>query len=257
MLDDAQIETALRSRSRFQLLQHVASCRSTQELAAASPRDASGTFVEGVFWADHQSHGRGRQQREWHDEPGADLAVTFRVRQPLPEPLALPAALPVVVAEACASHLARAPRIKWPNDLLVDGRKLSGVLVDAGGLGPDTYLIGIGINCNRTCFPADLEATATSLALAAGHTVDRGRLLVEVAVLLDRALEAMATGATEGLLRSYRTGLGLLGQRVRVGIAAAAGVDSVQEGVLTAIDFTTLELDGGRRLALGMVRSLR
>lgn len=252
MLDDAQIETALRSRTRFQFLQHVAECRSTQELAQGAPRIAGGPVAEGVFWADHQSHGRGRQQREWHDEPGADLAVTFRVRQQLPEPLALPAALPVVVAEACAALVALPIRIKWPNDLLVDGRKLSGVLVDAGTLGPDSYLIGIGINCNRTRFPPDLENTATSLALLTGHLVDRGQLLLALATQLDRALQALASGTTEALLRSYRTGLGLLGQRVQV---AAGGTE--HHGILSAIDFATLELDGRLRLPLGGVRSLR
>lgn len=253
MLDDAQIETALRSRTRFRFLRHVPVCRSTQELAGVGGSGSGdGVSGDGVFWADHQTHGRGRQLREWHDEPDADLAVTFRVQQQLPEPLALPAALPVVVAEACAGLLDRPLRIKWPNDVLYDGRKLCGVLVDAGACGPDSYLIGIGINCNRVRFPPDLESTATSLALASGRTVDRGRLLLLLAEALDQALRDLARGAPERLLRAYRSGLGLLGKPVRV----VAGSDE-HAGELTAIDFTTLELDGRLRLSLGAVRALR
>ncbi len=71
MLDDARIETLLRDRTRFRRLVHVASCASTQDLAAAENRAG-----DAIWWADHQTRGRGRQQREWHDDPGQDLAVT-------------------------------------------------------------------------------------------------------------------------------------------------------------------------------------
>src|SRR5688572_25290338 len=95
MATDSRIETLLAESTRFRILRHVASCSSTQDLAQQEP--AAG---DAVFWADHQEHGRGRQQREWHDEPGADLAVTFRATISLPQPLALPAALPVAVLQA-------------------------------------------------------------------------------------------------------------------------------------------------------------
>jgi BirA family biotin operon repressor/biotin-[acetyl-CoA-carboxylase] ligase len=246
MTRDPRIETLLAERTRFRRLLHVASCSSTQDLAAAQPRD--GDFA---VWADHQTKGRGRQQREWHDEPGADLAVTFRVTIPLPQPLALPAALPVAVLQACEPIANRTLRIKWPNDLYLDGRKLCGVLIDAGQGGPDSYLIGIGINCNRVRFPPDLEATACSLALATGHEVDRGALLLAVAERLDAMLTALAARRVEALEAMFGDRLGLVGQRVLIDAGAE------HTGHLTAVTFEQLTLDGTRTLPLAIVRAIR
>ncbi len=148
MADDAQIETLLRERTRFRKLVHLASCSSTQELAGAESGGG-----DAVFWADHQTRGRGRLLREWHDEPGEDLAITLLVTTMLPYPPALPAALPVAVLQACEAAGGRPLRIKWPNDVFLDGRKLAGVLVDAGVGTRDTYLIGIGVNVNRVRSP--------------------------------------------------------------------------------------------------------
>ena len=246
MLDDARIETLLRDRTRFRRLVHVASCASTQDLAAAENRAG-----DAVWWADHQTRGRGRQQREWHDDPGKDLAVTFRVTTSLPMPLALPAALPVAVLQACEPFTGRALRIKWPNDLFLDGRKLCGVLIDAGIGGPDTYLIGVGVNCNRVRFPPDLQATACSLASATGSEVDRGELLVAVAERIDAMLDALSRRDHVALENVFRERLGLVGQRVHVDAAEAS------QGVLTDLDFHRLVLDGTRRVPLAIVRGIR
>jgi BirA family transcriptional regulator, biotin operon repressor / biotin---[acetyl-CoA-carboxylase] ligase len=246
MLTDAQLETALAERTRFRRLVHVASCSSTQDLAAAAAANG-----DGVFWADHQTKGRGRQQREWHDEPGADLAVTFRVRLSLPQPLALPAALPVAVLQACEPLVGRPLRVKWPNDLFLDGRKLCGVLIDAGTAGPDSYLIGVGVNCNRVRFPPDLEAIATSLAAASGHLVDRGALLLAIAERLHAMLDDLAALRHQPLEAVFRDRLGLFGRRVLVDAGGP------QRGVLTGLDFQQLQLDGSRRWPLAIVRSIR
>lgn len=241
-----QLETLLRARTRFRRLVHVVSCSSTQELAAQQPGDG-----DAVFWSDHQTHGRGRMQREWHDEPGADLAVTFRVTIRLPHPTALPATLPVAVLQACEPLTGRALRIKWPNDVFLDGRKLAGVLVDAGVGTRDTFLIGIGVNVNRVRFPPDLEATACSLATATGREIDRGDLLLRIAERLHDALTALTDGRQAALEQVFRDRLGLFGQRVRI---EAARVD---EGVLTALDFERLVLDDGVVVPLAIVRSIQ
>jgi BirA family biotin operon repressor/biotin-[acetyl-CoA-carboxylase] ligase len=239
-------ETLLRERTRFRILVHVVSCPSTQDLAAQHP--AAG---DGVFWADHQTRGRGRMQREWHDEPGRDLAVTLRVTTRLPHPTALPAALPVAVLQACEPFAGRPLRIKWPNDVFLDGRKLAGVLVDAGVGGRDTYLIGIGVNVNRVRFPPDLESTACSLATATGHEVDRGELLLRLAERVHAVLGDLEAGRQAALEQVFRERLGLFGQRVRVQAAR------VHEGVLTALDFERLTLDDGPAVPLAIVRSIQ
>ena len=243
---EPRIETLLAQRTRFRRLLHVASCTSTQDLAAAEPRDG-----DAVFWADHQTKGRGRQQREWHDEPGADLAVTFRVGLSLPQPLALPAALPVAVLQACEPVAGRPLRVKWPNDLFLDGRKLCGVLIDAGFAGPDSYLIGVGVNCNRVRFPPDLDAIATSLANASGHLVDRGALLLAIAERLHTMLDMLVARQHGELEALFRDRLGLFGRRV---VVDAGGP---QTGVLSGLDFQRLTLDGDRSWPLAVVRSIR
>lgn len=244
MLADDQIETLLRESTRFRRLHHVPRCSSTQDLAAAAARDG-----DAVFWADHQTRGRGRQQREWHDEPGADLAVTFLVSLALPQPLALPAALPVAVLQALEPLAGRRLRLKWPNDLFLDGGKLCGVLVDAGVGGPDRYAIGVGVNCNRTRFPPDLEGKATSLARVTGHEVDRGVLLVGIARQLEAALAELTAGRLTRLEGLFRDRLGLVGQPVVVDAGAR------HEGVLHHIDFEHAVLEE-RRLPLATVRAL-
>lgn len=246
MLDDHELQNLLERRTRFARLVHLATCTSTQDVAAAESIDGPV-----VVWADHQTQGRGRQAREWHDERGADLAVTFKVRVALPTPLALPAALPIAVLQAIEPLAGRPLRVKWPNDLFLDGKKLCGVLIDAGAGHPDSYLIGIGVNCNRTRFPPDLEGVGTSLALATGRTVDRSEMLLAIAErvhgLLDE-LVARRHGALEDVLRDR---LGLVGQRVRVEAAER------HEGVLTGIDFARVELDGRVELPLGSVRGIQ
>ncbi|MBL9077183.1 MAG: biotin--[acetyl-CoA-carboxylase] ligase [Planctomycetes bacterium] len=246
MTDDTRIETLLRERTRFRRLVHLVSCPSTQDLAAAAPDPAPA-----VWWADHQTRGRGRMQREWHDEPGRDLAVTLRVTVALPLPSALPAALPVAVLEACEPLAGRPLRIKWPNDVFLDGRKLAGVLVDAGVGSRDTYLIGIGVNCNRVRFPPDLEATACSLATATGHEVDRGDLLVRLCERVDAALTELEHGRCAALEQTFRDRLGLMGQRVRV------DAGTVHEGVLHRLDFAHLTLADGTELPLAIVRGIQ
>ncbi|MBL8752616.1 MAG: biotin--[acetyl-CoA-carboxylase] ligase [Planctomycetes bacterium] len=246
MTTDDQIETALRDRTRFRHCLHLASCDSTQDVAAAAARNG-----DAVFWADHQSRGRGRQSRVWDDTPGLDLLVTFRVTTKLPKPLALAASLPVAVLRAVEPLASRNLRVKWPNDLFLDGQKLCGVLIDTGMAGPDTYLVGIGVNCNRMRFPPELEAIATSLAIATGREVDRGALLLAIAGQLDQLLRDLEQGRDEPWLGTFRDRLQLLGQRVTV------DATTTHEGVLTNVDFDRLVLDGARSLPLAIVRGLR
>ena len=245
-MSDTRIATLLRETTRFSRLHHVMSCTSTQDLAASPPLEG-----DAVFWADHQTRGRGRQQHEWHDEPGADLAVTFRVTVALPRPLALPAALPVAVLQAIEPLAGRPLRLKWPNDLFLEGKKLCGVLIDAGAAGRDSYLIGVGVNCNRTRFPRDLEAIATSLAIATGHLVDRGDLLVAIAQRLEALLRDLVADRLAELEGVFRDRLGLLGQRVEIDAGAP------HTGTLRALDFAGVTLDDGRVFPLALVRGMR
>lgn len=251
MGSDENLQTLLKRRTRFRILRHPASCGSTQDIANEGIERGSPPPPDGVFWADHQTRGRGRQQRAWHDEQGLDLAVTFRVTAAFPHPLALPAALPVAVLEAAEPLAGRELRIKWPNDVYADGRKLSGVLIDRDSQRPDTFRIGVGLNVNSTAFPDGLRNPATSLRLLAEREFDRHQVLLALAESVDAMLTAVAARELTGHEQIFGERLGLLGRRVDV----LAG--EPLQGVLTDIDFERLVLDGRRAVPLGVVSTLR
>jgi BirA family biotin operon repressor/biotin-[acetyl-CoA-carboxylase] ligase len=119
----------------------------------------SGTVVT----AAEQSSGRGRQGRVWSAPPGAALLYSAIVRPLGLEHLMLPLAVPVAVCEACEELAPVECRIKWPNDIWLDERKLAGVLIEARP--PEWAVIGVGVNVSipPEQFPADLRWPAVSL----------------------------------------------------------------------------------------------
>jgi BirA family biotin operon repressor/biotin-[acetyl-CoA-carboxylase] ligase len=137
---------------------------------------------------DFQTGGRGRlARRSWIAEAGKNLLFTLVLRTRPADVgtgstvLRLPLLAGLALALAAEDLYGLPARIKWPNDLLVGGKKLSGVLCEAlaegGTLG---VLIGMGVNCNQLSFPSELGSRATSLALALGREVDRTGLLEAV-----------------------------------------------------------------------------
>ena len=132
--------------------------------------------ADGLTLLAHTQHaGRGRRGANWVSPPGENLAFSILVRPTEPKShwprLALAAGL--AVAEAVESFGCSAG-IKWPNDVWIDGRKVAGILVEAGS---DFAIVGIGINVRTTNFPAEIESIATSLQLARGSSVRRDEVL--------------------------------------------------------------------------------
>ena len=251
MASNQNLESELKRRTRFAQLTHVRSCESTQDLAFQSLEGHPDRSGDALFWSDHQTRGRGRQQRAWDDEAGLDLAVTFSVRLDLSNPVALPAALPVAVLQACEAQAAARLRIKWPNDVYAGDRKLSGVLIDRDSARPDRYRIGVGLNVNRTTFPPALAGQATSLRLVCGEELDRDAALLQLAERVDTMLGAVSGSRDLAPYVSlFRDRLGLLGREVSV----TAGATST--GTLTDVDFDRLVLDGEREVPLAVVTRL-
>ena len=197
-------------RTRFKRLVHVTACESTQDLARNDEHPSPS-----AFWADHQTEGRGRQGRDWSDEPELDLAVTFKVSNlSLHNPVCLAAAVPLAVLKVLEPRAGVELKLKWPNDLLLDGRKISGILMDSLGRAPETYLLGVGINVNRTHFPAELTETATSLALTTGRETDRGELLLDLAVRIHDTIARLQQDDRASLETLFAERLGLMNRRV-------------------------------------------
>ena len=138
--------------------------------------------------ADQQIAGRGRNPgSRWCSEPGANLLITLMLRQA--EIAADIATVPLRVGCALADAAASVgvfPLIKWPNDLLVEGRKLAGVLCTAT---QGWLLVGVGMNCNQWSFPPD-AGTPTSLALCLGREIDRAQLEKNLLVAVHQLLNS-------------------------------------------------------------------
>ncbi len=126
--------------------------------------------------ADEQTAGRGRRARAWHSSPGDGLYLSVLLR---PQPnssskiplISLMAA--VAVAEALIERGVAGVDIKWPNDVLVNERKISGILAEAASAGSEApqIALGIGVNLNHQSFPPELSQTATSIAIETGQKV--------------------------------------------------------------------------------------
>ena len=199
-------------------------------------RAAAGAPEGTVVTARHQRAGRGRRGHEWWDAPGESLLCSVLLR-----PDCTPAAVPqlslvggLAVAEALASTGVSA-RIHWPNDLLVEGRKVCGILAEAAS-GADArvhhVILGIGINVGQSTFPEPLAERATSLRLVTGHDHDAAALLAAVLGQLGLRYAGWQGGGFAALREAWLAHAALPGQPVRlpdggVGRAEDVGADGV------------------------------
>lgn len=198
-----------------------------------------------IVVADEQTAGRGTKDRRWLAPRGTGVLVSFVLPGPPPAAPVASLVAGVAVARALDSLGARGATLKWPNDVLLGGRKVAGILTQASS-GPGGHLIvGIGVNVLQTEGDlAGLGSTATSLALA-GVPADRLAVLVALAREVATAFEAPA----DAMLEEWRGRSSVLGRQVAV---ARAGEDAVR-GLAAA-----LETDGALRIetAYGPVRIL-
>ncbi len=192
--------------------------RRAAELAAAGAPEGA-TVV-----ADEQTAGRGRLDRSWEAPAGSSLLVSVVLRPRIDPAAAWAVAALAGVALADAAATLAGPGVdatlKWPNDLLLGGRKAAGLLAEghlAGGR-LDWVVLGMGVNVTQTerDFPAGLRGRATSLSLAAGHPVDRVELLAAWGERFARGWPPLGSGSIGQVLDAYRERLGTLGRAVRV-----------------------------------------
>jgi BirA family biotin operon repressor/biotin-[acetyl-CoA-carboxylase] ligase len=171
MLRPEQVQPLLRGSFGRDSYVYAESCPSTQRLAA--PDAPHGT----VAVAEHQTEGRGRLGRTWVDEPGASLlfSVVLRPTRPVQDWPTLTGVVGEAAADAVAALTALRPAIKPPNDLLLDGRKLAGILAEAQ---EGRIVLGIGVNVAAEPYPG---------SAALGAETDRAALLAELLVRLERA----------------------------------------------------------------------
>jgi BirA family biotin operon repressor/biotin-[acetyl-CoA-carboxylase] ligase len=209
--------------------------------------------AHGSTWvAEQQTAGRGRQGRTWESTPGEQILASTLLRVTVPParlpPLALVAGLAVRDAVARAVRPSARVMLKWPNDVLVDGRKVAGILVEAtiSGGKVEAAIVGFGVNVHTRAFAGELAERATSVALHADTPPDRGVILADVLAGLDRDVEHVLA-----------RGLGMVQARLREHDALAGSTIRSEDG-MTGV---ALGIDGEGRLLLrsdadGIVRPL-
>mgnify|MGYP001115218533 CR=1 FL=1 len=184
--------------------------------------------------ADEQTAGRGRMGRAWVAPPQSSLLMSILFRPALlPQQVyRLVMACGLAVAEACEAEEGIPPvEVKWPNDLLIGGRKFTGILPESAFIGEQLawVVVGIGVNVNQTFEASDaLAATATSLRAVSGHEHNRAALLAHI---LERLSHWHRHLLDDALPDAWRGRCMTLGQRVRVGTP-----QGVLEGLAEAVD---------------------
>jgi BirA family transcriptional regulator, biotin operon repressor / biotin---[acetyl-CoA-carboxylase] ligase len=209
---------------------------STQSVAFALAAEgaADGTVVV----ADSQAAGRGRRGHVWLDEPGASLLVSIVLRPRL-ETARLPLlslAAGVAVADALAEVAGLVPRLKWPNDVLVGGRKIAGILLESR-VGPAPLVVlGIGVNLAQRAFPPELDGRATSVALETAGDADREALLGALLEALDRQCDGLERGAFAEARHRWRALSETLGRTVLIDGVSGVAIDIDDDGALVVAD---------------------
>lgn len=183
----------------------LSSVGSTMDEAASLAVDDPRAGV--VIGADEQTGGRGRRGHTWHSPPGAGLYFSWLSRPAL-DASALPLvtlAAGVGVHQGIKHATGLSADLKWPNDVLIGGRKVAGILAEGVSLGSaeQAVVIGVGVNVRHAIYPPDLVSKATSLEVELGRPPDRGQVLVEILRGLVDSVAALERDR-DGILRAWR-----------------------------------------------------
>jgi BirA family transcriptional regulator, biotin operon repressor / biotin---[acetyl-CoA-carboxylase] ligase len=205
---------------------HEPECESTQLLLG--PDDPEGAIAT----TDHQTGGRGRLGRAWIEAPGTSVLVSILLRPPAERPaheLSLVAGLATALAVEDATTLAA--QIKWPNDVMLDRRKVAGVLAE---LRDGVVVLGIGLNVNQTReqLPAETKAPAASLRTIDGRVRDREEVLQTLLGRLDAAYAQWREGGLESVYDDLGARDFLRGRRLTVDGTSGTGDGIERDGRL-------------------------
>jgi BirA family biotin operon repressor/biotin-[acetyl-CoA-carboxylase] ligase len=217
---------------KFHYFSELASTNSYARMLAES-----GTREGEVVIAESQTRGRGRLGRVWVSPPYLNMYLSVILRPSLPparaSQLTLMAA--VALADAVAAFSPVAPSIKWPNDILVGGKKLAGILTESScnSARIDYVILGIGVNLNYALevMPEAIRSRATSLLALAGAPVSREAFVKRLIQDLDRWYEKIDQTGFGAIAAQWQARFDLHGKRVRVEM-----VDQVLTGTAKGID---------------------
>jgi BirA family biotin operon repressor/biotin-[acetyl-CoA-carboxylase] ligase len=204
--------------------------------------------------ADHQRRGRGRGGSRWETPAGSAIAMSLVLRPAIENPLRWVGLGALAAAEALERD-GLAPQIKWPNDVLLGGRKVAGVLAEAVWEGDRVrYLVlGIGLNVSSGSLPAEADFPATTVEEESARAVDRSRLVAGIVASLGGWYAALGS---DEFLRAWQNRLAYLGKRVRVD-RVGGSIEGSLVGLGPGGEARLLDDEGRETLCAGEARSLR
>lgn len=190
--------------------------------------------------AEEQTAGRGRLQRQWVSTKGENLLFSIILYPQFDtEKIALlPFAGSLAVTDAIESVTQLSPTCKWPNDVLINSKKVCGMLLESssGNAGIEKIILGIGVNVQQTEFSPDLLTKATSLKIETGREIDRVVLLRSILEALELRYEQLASFPPAQLLNDWRMKALLFGKKILVLESefsfTATAIDVAEDGSL-------------------------
>jgi len=199
LLDPDKIKTNLKTKRIGKKILVYDSTSSTNDVAAEYAKNKNNDGL--VVFAEEQTAGRGRAGAKWHSKRVESILCSIALTDSKINAELLSLTCAVATAEAIGKPSNSEAKIKWPNDILLNGKKVAGILLesksnnDAGC----TYIIGIGINChqNKDSFPVELQQNVTSIDLESRSVVDRITLAKRLLASIDNWLEVAEKNSKE------------------------------------------------------------
>ena len=201
-----------------------------------------------IAGADHQSAGQGRLGRQWHSEAGTGIYFTLllRLNLLLADLPVLTLAVGLAVSQAVKDVTGLNCDLKWPNDLMLNGKKCCGILSE---FQEGVVLAGIGLNINQTSFPPPIDSVATSLRMAGGASYNREQLLIRVVEEIDSHVELLEQRGRGPLLDLFSHASSFVcGKRVEVEQAGRL-IRGATDGLSDA-GFLYVQSDDGERVLI-------
>ncbi|NTW48320.1 MAG: biotin--[acetyl-CoA-carboxylase] ligase [Chlorobiales bacterium] len=175
---------------------------------------ADGTLITAEF----QTRGKGRGGNVWQSEQSENItfSLVLRPKADAAKISLLPLMAALAVAQAIETVLQRKSEIKWPNDVLIDRKKICGILLESAisGSSVEYVILGIGVNVNQAAFPEEIMNQATSLRLSAGQSFSRAEVMEELSKKLDIWYLAFCKGAFDAILDGWRSYADMLGKEI-------------------------------------------
>ncbi len=253
-LDVERLQSLLTTRFVGRSISYHESAGSTMDVARG---DAEAGAPEGALVvAEEQTAGRGRMGRSWLSPPGMGLYFTVILRPAFDQLRYLAVIAPLAVCRAVEQTTGLFTRIKWPNDVLVEGKKVCGVLAQSELADEEVryLLLGVGVNVNLdVAAHPEIRDIATSLRAELGREVPREEVLAVTLNHLETLYEALRRGEVVSV--GWKKRLDTLGKPVRVqtagGTEEGVAVDADSDGalILRRDDGSHVRLDAGEVLA--------